>query len=187
MQLLRDLPQLRILADDARRAAAFGQLLLQQEVLRYHAPLRDRPRDHEQQMIGIDRLGEEVHRAFLHSRDRILDAAVRGHHDHGQFRVELLGRAQHAETVALGQLQIGEHHDRTLLAKLLNRRGFVNGLDDRVPLRLERMAKHCPEGVFVFYEENGRGRHVSVVVSAKCRIAINATTFSRFRLMNHVV
>jgi hypothetical protein len=34
MQLLRDLPQLRVLADDARRAAAFRELLLEDQVFR---------------------------------------------------------------------------------------------------------------------------------------------------------
>ena len=100
MQLLRHLPQLRILADDARRAAPLGELLLQQEVLGQHPPLRDRALDHQQQVIGIDGLGEEVHRAFLHRRDRVLDAAVGGHHDDRQLGIELLGRAQDAEAVA---------------------------------------------------------------------------------------
>ena len=60
-------------------------------------------------MIGIDRLGEEVERAFLHRRDRVLDAAERGHHDDRQLGIELLGGAQHAEAVALGQPQVGQH------------------------------------------------------------------------------
>ena len=46
----------------------------------------ERALDHQQQMIGIDRLGEEVERAFLHRRDRVLDAAERGHDDHRQLR-----------------------------------------------------------------------------------------------------
>ena len=80
-----------------RRSA---ELLLQQDVFGQHAPLRDRPLDHQQQVIGIDGLGEKVHRAFLHRRHRVLDAAVRGHHDDRQLGIELLGRAQHAEAVA---------------------------------------------------------------------------------------
>ena len=71
--------------------------------------LRERALDQQQQMIGIDRLGEEVERPFLHRRDRVLDAAVRGHHDDRQLGIEFLRRAQHAEAVALGQPQIGEH------------------------------------------------------------------------------
>ena len=69
----------------------------------------ERPLDHQQQMIGIDRLGQKVERALLHRRDRVLDAAERRHHDDRQLRIELLGGAQDAEAVAFGQPQIGQH------------------------------------------------------------------------------
>jgi len=59
--------------------------------------------DEEQQMIGIDRLGEKVERAFLHRRHGVLNAAERGHHDHGQLGVDFLRGAQHAEAVAVRQ------------------------------------------------------------------------------------
>ena len=60
-------------------------------------------------MIGIDRLGEKVERAFLHRGNRVLDAAERGHHHHLKLGIELLGSPQDAEPVALWQTQIGEH------------------------------------------------------------------------------
>ena len=157
MQLLRDLAQLRILADDARRAAALGELLLEQHVVDRHAALGDRSLDEQQQMIGIHRLGEEIHRAFLHRRHRVLDAAVGRHHDDRQLRIELLGRAQHAEAVAVGQLQVGQHDGRPCLLQLLYGRRLVHGLDDRVPLLLERVAQHRPQRIFVFDEKDGRG------------------------------
>ena len=109
VQRQRHLLQLRILADDLRRAAPLRELLLQEDVLGRQAPLRERALDHQQQMIGIDRLGEEVERAFLHRRDGVLDAAERGHDDDRQLGIELLRRAQHAEAVAVGQPQIGQH------------------------------------------------------------------------------
>ena len=102
-----------ILADDLRRAATHGELLLQQQVLGHDAALLERARDEQQQVIGIDRLGEEVERAFLHRGHRVLDAAVRGHHDDRQVGVDLLRRAQHAEAVAVRQPQIRQH-DRGL-------------------------------------------------------------------------
>ena len=48
------------------------QLLVQQDVLGRQPALRERTLDHQQQMVGIDRLGEEVERAFLHRRHRVL-------------------------------------------------------------------------------------------------------------------
>ena len=112
------LPQRRVLADELRRAAAHRELLLQQQVLGHQPALLERARDEQQQVIGIDRLGEEVERAFLHRGDRVLDAAVGGHHDDRQLGVELLRRAQHAEAVAFGQPQIGQHERRLLCCSM---------------------------------------------------------------------
>ena len=80
-----------------------GELLLEQHVFGRQATLRERALDHQQQVIGIDGLGEEVERAFLHRRHGILNAAERGHHDDRQLGIQLLGRAKHAKSVALGQ------------------------------------------------------------------------------------
>jgi hypothetical protein len=58
--------------------------------------------DEQQQMIRIDRLGEEVHGAFLHRRHRILDAAVRGHDDHWQLGSSSLAARSTAKPSPLG-------------------------------------------------------------------------------------
>ena len=79
-------------------------------------PLRERALDQQQQVIGIDRLGEEVERAFLHRRHGVLDAAEGGHDDDRQLGIELLGGAQHAEAVAFGQPQVGQHDGRAARA-----------------------------------------------------------------------
>ena len=159
MELLRHLHQLRILADDARRAAPLTQLLLQQKILRQHAALHHRPLDHQQQVIGIDGLGEKVHRAFFHRRHGILDAAIRGHHDNRQLRIDLLRRFQDAEAVADRQLEVGKHHGRTRLLELLDGGRLIGRFDDDVALRFERMAQHRAERLFVFDEENGKSWH----------------------------
>ena len=156
VQLLRDLPQLRILADDARRAAPLRELLLQQDVLAEHAPLRDRALHHQDQMIGIDGLGEEVHRALLHRRDRVLDAAERGHDDDLQLRVELLGGAQHAKAVAGRQLEIGQDDGGTRLLEVLERFGLVARLEHEMSLRFQRVAEHRSQRVLVFDERTGK-------------------------------
>ena len=82
------LPQRRRIADDARPAAARRGFLLEQPVFGQQPPLLERTRHQQQQMIGIDRLGEEIERALLHRLDGVLDAAVRGHDDDRQFGVE---------------------------------------------------------------------------------------------------
>ena len=113
VQRHRHLLQPRVLADDLRGAASGRELLLQENVLGGHAALRERAFHHQQQMIGIDRLGEKVERAFLHRRHRVLNAAERRHDDDRQLGIDLLRRAQHAEPVAVRQTQIGQHEGST--------------------------------------------------------------------------
>ena len=84
-----------------RRAAARGQLFLQQDVFGQQPPLRQRALDHQQQMIGIDGLGQKIERPLFHRRDGVLNAAVGRHHDHGQLRIEFLRGTKDAKTVAL--------------------------------------------------------------------------------------
>ena len=43
--------------------------------------------DQQQQMIGIDRLGQEIDCAFLHRHNRVLDAAERGHDNNRQLGI----------------------------------------------------------------------------------------------------
>ena len=109
LQRERDLLQARIFADDLRRAAPLREFLLEQDVLGGQATLRERPLDEQQEVIGVDRLGQEVERAVLHGRDRVLDAAVRGHHDDRQVGVDLLRRAEDAEAVAVAEPQVRQH------------------------------------------------------------------------------
>ena len=106
LQLDRHLLQPRILADDLRRPAPGRQLLLEQDVFGRQAALRERAFDHQQQVIGIDRFGEEVERAFPHRRHGVLDAAERRHHDDRHLGIELLRGAQHAEPIAVRQAEV---------------------------------------------------------------------------------
>ena len=116
------------------------QLLLQQQVLGHHPPLLERARDEQQQMIGIDRLGEEVDRAFLHRGDGVLDAAVGGHHDDRHVGVDSFGGAEHAEAVALRQPQIRQHERGLRLLQQPHGLGLVARLEDGVALPLRARA-----------------------------------------------
>jgi hypothetical protein len=163
VEVQQHLPQAGVVADDARRTAALGELLLEQDVFGQHSPLRDRPLDHQQQVIGIDWLGQEIHRPFAHGGDRVLDAAVGGHHDHLELRVELLGSPQHAKAIAVGQLEIGQDHGGPYLPQLLERLGLVSRFDHRMALRFERVAQHRAQRILVLDEEDGKGGGQSVV------------------------
>ena len=101
--------------------------------------------DQQQKVIGIDGLREEVHGAFLHRGDRILDTAVSGHDDDRDIGVDFLRRAQHAEAVAVGQTQIRQDDRRLRLLQMLDRFGLVTRLDHGMALPLERVPEHRPQ------------------------------------------
>ena len=115
----------------------------------------ERARDQQLQVVEVHRLGEEVERAFLHREHGVLDAAVGRHHDDRQIRIEIFGRAQHAEAIASGEPEIGQHQVGTRVVQAGQSFGLVAGLDDGVPLLLERGAKHRPQRVFVLDQQNG--------------------------------
>ncbi len=106
----------RRLPDDLGHAAAFRGFFLEQVVLAQQPALRERALDHQQQVIGVNRLGQEVERPVLHRRDSILNGAVGGHDDDREIRIGVLGGAQHAESVAIRKPEIGEHDRRQGLA-----------------------------------------------------------------------
>ena len=133
------LAQGRRVADDARAAAAGGGFLFQQPVFIEQPALLERARHQQQQVIGIDGLGEEVERALLHRLDGVLDAAVRGHHDDRQLGIQLPWRraARRCRRPWAGA-------DRRARAPAATSRsaatasGSIARLDDAIALRLER-------------------------------------------------
>ena len=122
---------------------------------------------HEDEMVRIDGLGEEVHRAFLNRGHRVLDAAVRRHHHDLQLGIELFGRAQHAQSVSRRKLQVGQDDGGTGLAHVLDGSGSSSRLENDVPLPLERMPEHRPERVLVFNEKNGEGGQWVLIFDAR--------------------
>ncbi len=79
-------------ADDALAATTRGGLLLEEPVLAEEAALRERALHEQEEMIGVDGLGQEIKGALLHRRDGVLDAAVRRHHDDGHLGIASLSR-----------------------------------------------------------------------------------------------
>jgi hypothetical protein len=158
--------ELGILSNYLRSAAAGREFFLEEQVLRHQPSLRERPLDHQQQMIGVDRLGQEVERAFPHGHHRILNAAKRRHHDDGQLGIGFHRRAEHTESVTFRKTQIGQDDARARGAKRLDRFPLIARFDDGVALRLERVAQHGAKRVFVLDKQNGRiggaARHVGV-------------------------
>ena len=156
MQRQRHLFQLGVLADDGRGAATGGEFLLEENVLHRHAALRRGTLDHQQQMIRIDWLREEIEGAFFHRGDRVLNAAECGHDDHRQLRIELLGGTQDAEAVAIGQAKVGQDDAGPGFTERLDGFRLIARFDDGVALRFERMPQHGAKRVLVLHQEDRR-------------------------------
>ncbi len=109
-------------------------------------------------MVGIDGLREEVHRPLLHRDHGIFNAPVGGHDDDGDVGIDVLGGAQHAEPVAVGQAQIGQDNGGLGLLEMPDGFRLVARLDNGMALALQRQAQHRPERVFVLDEKDLRGR-----------------------------
>src|SRR5947209_2776059 len=60
------------------------------------------------QVIDVERLLNEVERAELHRFDGVVDRAERRHHDHGAFRIALLGLFENGDAVGAGEPEIGD-------------------------------------------------------------------------------
>ena len=65
--------------------------------------------------LGADRLDHEIGRARAHRRHHIVDAAMRGLHDHRHVLAGLAHARQHAEAIEIGHDEI-EHHAVEALA-----------------------------------------------------------------------
>ncbi len=64
---------------------------------------------HDQaQVVGVDRLGEEIVGAEAHCLDGLVDAAVAGHHDHGHRQGLLADFADQFHAVEARHLEVGQ-------------------------------------------------------------------------------
>jgi hypothetical protein len=98
----------RVLADEARQADALLVFLLEQDVFGEEpAPLQG-ALEEQDEVLGVDGLGQEIGGALLHRAHGVVDGGERGHDDDGHVGIRVLGRLQDLEAAARGELQVGE-------------------------------------------------------------------------------
>ena len=131
----------RGVADDVREAVLLGQPLAQLARLRAQPALLQLALDHDGQLVDVDRLGQVVGGARAHGRDRGLDRAERGHHDHRQVGVALAQACQQLDAVHAGHLQVGEHQVGRELLQLAQRLEPVGGGLDLVALVAQELGE----------------------------------------------
>ena len=92
----------------SREAEAALVLLLEEDQLGHQPAPLHRPVQQQEQVVGVDRLREEVGGALLHRPHRLLHRAVGGHDDDRGLGVRVPGRLEHVEAAPGRQLQVGE-------------------------------------------------------------------------------
>ncbi len=81
-------------ADDARKSVTLGIFLAQEQIFAEQFLLRGGSLEQNLQVIEIDRLLDEIERAFFHGRHRFFDGAVCGNQNHWQRRISAFCLAQ---------------------------------------------------------------------------------------------
>ncbi len=109
------------------------------------------------QPLGADRLHHEIDRARAHRRHHIVDAAMRGLHDHRHIAARLAHPRQHAEPVEIGHDEI-EHHAVESLAAGQQRRGLIAAFgDSRLMAEFpHHVVEQAPLNRIVIDDENTR-------------------------------
>ncbi len=144
--------------DDPREPEPLGELLAEEQVLLEERPSLHRPPQQKHEMVGIDRLRNEVERPPFHRSHRVLHGPVRGHHDHGQIRVGFARRGQNRVAVFPRKAEIGDDRGEPPRGERRDRLGPVRRFRDLEPLRFEGRTKHRSKGVAVLDEEHGGHR-----------------------------
>src|SRR3990172_1845853 len=173
LYLVHDLLHLATLSDYLRKAELFSKLFFQEYVFGCHARSVERPLDQHEQMVGVERFGQEVIGPLLYRLDRGLDRTERGHHDHRQKRVVLLHRLQHLETVLLRKLEVRQHQTDALIGELPDAFGAVFGRGHLVAFSLQGLLQHVEHAFLVFDNEYS----ISHVIYRRGSMMLNAVPF----------
>ena len=135
-----------------------------------------RPRRHQDQPVGLERLFDEVIGAALDRRDRGLDVAVAGDHHHGNVGVILLDLLEQLQAVELGALQpdVEKHQMRAAVGDLGQRRIAVARGPGTEAFVVQDARNEVTNIGFVVDNQNvtGHGLHLS------CQLPVAALVFA---------
>ena len=154
------------LADDVAEAELPFELLLEQQVLADAVAPLDRPLQHRQQRVGLDRLLDEAVRARLHRLDRLRHAAVAGDDDDLGVGVDLLELAQQLEAVDVRQHHVGDDDVGLPGLEDLLAAGADHRRPDFVPLVLEQDLQPLDHRGLVVDGEHAISSSSSVVIDS---------------------
>jgi hypothetical protein len=119
-----------------------------------------RARDEVQQVPGLERLFDEVHRPFSDCRDRGIEIAVAGDHQHRQAGVVALDLLEELDAVEARSLEpdVEEYQGWPPVLDRFQRRVTVAGGSDRITLVLEHSADEVAN-IFLVVDHQHLKRH----------------------------
>ena len=116
--------------------------------------LVDRAVEEQQEVVGVDRLRQEVGGALLHRADRLLDRPEGRHHHDRRLGVGLARGLEHVEAAAGGQPEVGEDDEVAEGREPPPGLVGVRRLVDRVAARLEGLPQHGAERLLVLDDQD---------------------------------
>ena len=140
-------------ADNPFESITFVKLRSQVGIFGSQPALLERRRQDVQQLIELERLGDEVRRTTLDSLDGTSHGAVAGHDDADDFGVALEGCCDDVGTVHARQAQVGHHDVIREVSELLQ--GFLSapGLVDPEPLFCQPLGGRLAKRPFVLDDQ----------------------------------
>src|SRR3984893_16261868 len=117
---LHDLTVLKTLSDGSRELVDRNGLA-QLDILELQTARRQRSGEYRQDVVHLEGLQHIVERAALECINRGRDRALSGHHDAGQFAVNLATGAQQRNAIEFRHREIGQQEVERLLSQGCNR------------------------------------------------------------------
>ncbi len=148
------LSQGRVLPDHPWEAEPPLVLVLQEDVVGVEASALHRAIQQQQEVIGVDRLREEVRGAVLHGLHGLLDGPERGHHQDGRLRVGLERSLEDVEAAPGRQAQVRQDDEESRPLEPAPGLVGIPGLLDAPGARLQGLPEHRPERFLVFDDED---------------------------------
>ncbi len=118
--------------------------------------------EHEEDLVGLERLRDVVVGAGLHRLEGEVDRAVGAHHDHHCERRLRLERGEQVEPAHLRHAHVGQDHVRTERLHALERLFTGAGRLDLVTGTPEKRAQHQPEVFLVVDDQDAAHGYANI-------------------------
>ena len=140
-------------ADDPGEAVAAFELRPEVGVLGPQPPLLERRLECVEQLVELERLGDEIRGAALDCLDRILHRAVSGDHDADNVGVSRNRGLEHLAAIDAGQAEIRDDDIEGELGQPLDGLFAVGGFDHEVAAVRQPLGHHLAQRRLVFDDE----------------------------------